>query len=45
MHLHVKGFSSKCTALKVDVLQDQKIILFAGAQVHLSAWKFYMLGQ
>ena len=41
----MKGFSSKLIALKVDVLHDRKIILFAGASVHLSARKFYRLGQ
>ena len=42
-----KIFISKRVTLKVDVLQDQEIIvLFAGASVHLSALrKFYRLGQ
>ena len=42
---HVKGLSSKCTALKVDVLQGRKIHVFWGVCVYLSAWKFYRLGQ
>ena len=33
----MKGFSLKRIALKVDVLQDRKIILFAGASVRLRA--------
>ena len=43
-HRHVKGFSSKQIALKVDVTGAENI-LFAGASVHLSARKFYRLGQ
>ena len=41
----MKGFSSKRIALKVDVLQDREILLFADASVHLSSRKFYRLGQ
>ena len=41
----MKGLSSKCIALKVDVLQDQKIIiLLAGTSLRLSARKLYRLG-
>ena len=32
----MKGSSSKCIALKTDVLQDRNIYCFAGASVHLS---------
>ena len=41
---YVKGFSSKHIPLKVDVLGAENI-LFACASVHLSARKFYRLGQ
>ena len=44
LHRLLKGFLSKRTALKVDVIGAENI-LFAGASVHLSARKFYMLGQ
>jgi len=40
----VKGFSSDCIALKVDVIEPENI-LFAGTSLHHSAWKFYRLGQ
>ena len=43
-HWHVKGFSSKCIALKVDAIGLENI-LFVGGSVHLSAQKFYRLGQ
>jgi len=39
-HWHAGKFSSKCTALKVDVIGPENIV-FAGAIMHLSAWKFY----
>ena len=42
LHWHVKGFWSKCMALKVDVTGPEKVP-FAGASVHLSAQKFYRL--
>ena len=41
---HVKGFSSELVALKADASQAWNI-LFAGMSVHLSAKKFYRLGQ
>ena len=41
---HVKGFASKRIALKLDVIGPENI-LFAGASVHLSARKLYVLGQ
>ena len=44
LHLHVKGFSSKRTALKVGVAGPENV-LFGGASVHLLARKFYRLGQ
>ena len=43
-HWHVKRFSSKGIALKVDVIGLENI-LCAGTSMHLSAWKFYRLGQ
>ena len=43
-HCHVKGFSSKLKALKVDVMGAENI-LFAGASLHLSARKYYRLGK
>jgi len=43
-HWHVKGFSLQRTALKVDVTGPENILL-AGAAMHLSAQKFYRLGQ
>ena len=39
----MKGFLSKGTALKVDVLQNWKNMLFAGASAHLLAPKVYKL--
>ena len=40
------GFSSKHTALSESRwVTGPENILFAGAFVHLSAWKFYRLGQ
>ena len=42
--MSVEGFSSKRIALKIDVIGPENI-LFAGASVHLSAGKFYRLGQ
>ena len=44
LHCHVKGFSLNHIALKVDVIGPENI-LFAGASMHLSAQKFYRLGQ
>jgi len=44
-HCHVKGFSSKRIALKADVITGPENVLFAGVSVHLSARKFYRLGQ
>ena len=41
---YVKGFSSKCIALKVDVI-GPKNMLSAGGSVHFSARKCYRLGQ
>ena len=41
---HVKEFSSKSIKLEVDVIGLENV-LFAGASVHLSARKFYKLGQ
>ena len=43
-HWHVEGFSSKHTALKVDVTGPENL-LFAGVSVRLSAHKCYRLGQ
>ena len=43
-HWHVKGFSSKRIALKVDVI-GQETTLFTGTSLHLSAWKVYRPGQ
>ena len=43
-HWHVKRSSLKRIALKVDVI-GQENLLFAGVSVHLSAQKFYRLGQ
>ena len=40
----MKGFSSEHIALKIDVIGPENM-LFAGASVHLSAQKFYRLGQ
>ena len=40
-----KDFWSKHTVPTVDVLQDRKRSRFWGASGHLSAWKFYRLGQ
>ena len=43
---HVKGFLSKCTVLKVDLLQDHQIYcLQACVCVHFSTWRFHRLGQ
>jgi len=39
-----KGFHQKCIALNIDVIGLENI-LFAGASIHLSAQKFYRLGQ
>ena len=39
----MKGLLSKGTALKVDVLQNWKNVLFAGASVHLLAPRVYKL--
>ena len=44
LHWYVKGFSSKRVALKIDVT-GLETIPFAGAYLHLSAWKHYWLGQ
>ena len=44
LHWHVKVFSLKCTALKVDVIGPENI-MFAGTSVQFSAPKFYRLGQ
>ena len=44
LHWHAKEFLSKCIALKVAVTGPENI-QFAGASVHLSAGKFYRLGQ
>ena len=41
----MKGLSSKCIALKVEVIHSQKIRLFAGMSTHPSARKFYRVGQ
>ena len=41
----MKGFSSKCIALKVDGLKDQKLYCFKGTSVCISAQTFYRLGQ
>ena len=41
---HVEERSSQHTALKVDVIGPENI-LFAGTSLHLSARKFYRLGQ
>ena len=41
----VRGLLSKCTILKLDLLQNQKYILLAGVLVHFLARKFYRLGQ
>ena len=43
-HRHVKGLSSQRVALKVDVIGPENI-QFAGMSLHLSAQKFYRLGQ
>ena len=43
LHWQVKGFLSKCTALKIDVIRPENI-LFAGSSVHLLARTFYRLG-
>ena len=43
-HWHVKGLSSKPTALNV-IATGPESILFAAASVHLSAQKFYRLEQ
>ena len=43
-HWHVKGLSSKCITLKVDVIGLGNI-LFVGASVHLSVRKFNWLQQ
>ena len=43
-HWHVKGFSPKHIAVKVDAIGPENT-LFAGVSVHLSARKFYRLGQ
>ena len=43
-HWHAKGFSSKHIILKVDAIRQENT-LFAGASMHLSARKFYRLGQ
>ena len=41
-----KDFVTKMHSIKVEGLQDQKIyMLFAGGSMHLSARKFYQLGQ
>ena len=39
--LRVNRFTSKCTELKVDLLQDLEKILFAGVCLHFSARKFH----
>ena len=44
LHCHVKGFSWKHTALKVDVTGTGNT-LFAGASRYLSAREVYRLGQ
>ena len=44
LHWLVEGLSSNRIALKVDVIGPE-LILFAGASVHLSARKFYRLGE
>ena len=44
LHWHVKGFSSKRLALKVDVIGPENV-LFACASVKLSTRKFYRLRQ
>ena len=45
-HEYVKGFLSKCTVLKVDLLQDHQIHCMEECVcVHFSARKFYRLGQ
>ena len=54
MHEQVKGFLSKCTVLKADLLQDIKYTVcyrtikhtvWRRVYVHFSARKFYRLGQ
>ena len=44
-HWHVKGFSPKRTALKSRSAKGPENIMCAGASVHLSARRFYRLGQ
>ena len=44
-HAHLKGFLSKCTVLKVNLLQEIRYAVWRRVCVHFSARKFYWLAQ